>query len=190
MNVLRRMKIDTDEFIVGDRICVGEYTATCQKIEDDGNIFLFDRYLDKPVKMNKNDMNEGGYEASDLRKRLNSTDILDIFTFGNVSNKLVPLDNGDLFRIPFYGEIFGNDGWYKNNTVELDECEQWELMKDRRNRIVERKYADYECGWLQNKNVMSSTYFFAVTNNGTANYYAASYSLGVRLVFKIGKRFR
>lgn len=187
MNVLRRMKIDTDEVMVGDRICVGEYTATCQKVEDDGYIFLFDRYLDKPMQMNKKDTNEGGYEASDLRKIINSTYILDFFVFSNFSNELVPLENGYLFRIPFYGEIFGHDDWYNSGVVEPDDCEQWELMKDKRNRIVECMYTDYEFGWLQNKNIMSSTYFFAVTNNGTANYYAASYAIGIRPVFKVRK---
>ena len=190
MNVLRRVKINTDEFMVGDRIYVGHYTATCQKVEADGYIFMLDQYIDETMHMNKHDTNEGGYEASDLRKRLNSPEILDIFVFSGVSNMLIPFENGDLFRLPFYGEMFGHDSWYKYNTVEPDECEQWELMSDRRNRIAERKDENYEWGWLQNKNVMSSTYFFGITNQGTVNYWAASYSIGVRLVFKIGKRWR
>ena len=190
LNVLRRINIDTDDIMVGDRIRIREYTATCQKVEDDGYIFLFDQYLANPMQMNKTDTNEGGYEASDLSKILQSTYILDLFVFGNFDSELAPLENGYLFRLPFYGEIFGHDDWYNSGVVEYDNYEQWELMKDRRNRIAECRYPDYEYGWLQNKNVMSSTYFFAVTNNGTANYYAASYSLGVRPVFKVRKRWR
>lgn len=186
-NVLRRMKIETDEIMVGDRIYVGDYTATCQKVEDDGYIFLFDQYIDKPMQMNKTCTNEGGYEDSDLRKIFQSTYILDFFVFGNFINELAPLENGDLFRLPFYGEIFGHDNLYKSNIVEPDDCEQWELMKDKRNRIVESKYLNYEYGWLQNKNIMSSTYFFAVASNGTANYYAASFAIGIRPVFKVRK---
>lgn len=186
MKVIRKIEIDTDVFTVGDQIHVGNYMATCQKIEDDGYIFLFDQYLDKPMQMNKKDTNEGGYEASDLRKIFQSTYILDFFVFGNFINELVPLENDDLFRLPFYGEIFGHDDyWYKNGLVEPDDYEQWELMKDRKNRIVESKYREF--GWLKNKNIMSSQYFFAVTNNGTANCYVASYAIGIRPVFKIRK---
>ncbi len=188
MKVLRKMKIDTDEFIVGDQINVGYYTATCQKVEVDGYIFLLDQYLDEPMWMNKDDTNEGGYEKSNLRKRLNSTEILDIFVFGDVSNMLVPFEDGALFRLPFYGEMFGHDGLYRYRTIEPDDYEQWELMRDRRNRIAEHKGESYEWGWLQNKNVLSSMYFFCVNNRGNVDYLAASYSIGVRPVFKFGKK--
>ena len=134
MNVLRRTKIDTDILMVGDQISVGHYTATCQKVEADGYIFLLDQYLDEPMKMkNDEDTNDGGYEASDLRKRLNSAEILAEFS----GIELIPFRNGDLLRIPYYGEMFGHDDWYKN-FAEPDDCEQWELM-DHVNRIAYRR---------------------------------------------------
>lgn len=188
MKVLRKIKIDTDEFIVGDQINVGYYTATCQKVEADGYIFLLDQYLDEPMWMNKDDTNEGGYEKSNLRKRLNSTEILDIFVFGDVSNMLVPFEDGALFRLPFYGEMFGHDGWYRSSGIEPDDYEQWILMKDRKNRIAERTGDSYEWGWLQNKDLVSSTDFCGINTRGKANCWNASARIGVRPVFKFGKK--
>ena len=179
MNVLRRTKIDTDILMVGDQISVGHYTATCQKVEDDGYIFLLDQYLDEPMHMNYEDTNDGGYEASDLRKRLNSAEILAEFS----SIELIPFRNGDLLRIPYYGEMFGHDDWYKN-FAEPDDCEQWELM-DQVNRIVYRSGRYFEKGWLQNKLKWSETSFCAVKDNGNSDDWPAVFFRGVRPVFKI-----
>lgn len=184
MNVLRRTQIDTDILMVGDQISVGHYTATCQKVEDDGYIFLLDQYLDEAIPMNKEDTNEGGYEASDLRERLNSAEILDEFSF----LELIPFGNGDLLRLPFYGEMFGHDGWYRSGAVEPDDCEQWELMTDRRNRIAERTGESYEYGWFQNKYARFASSFCGVLTDGCAHGWTASKSLGVRPVFFIGKK--
>lgn len=108
MNVLRKVEIDTEELKVGDQIRVGHYTATCQKATQDGWIFMLDQYLDEPMQMkNDEDTNDGGYEASDLRKRLNSAEILAEFS----GIELIPFRNGDLLRIPYYGEMFGHDDW-------------------------------------------------------------------------------
>ena len=43
--------------------------------------------------------NEGGYEASDLRKELQENSVLEIFD--SVREMMVPFKNGDLLRIPY-----------------------------------------------------------------------------------------
>ena len=67
---------------------------------------------------------------------------------------------------------------------EPDDCEQWPLMKERANRVAERKGESYEWGWLQNKYVQSAARFCYVYY-GHASYWAASYSIGVRPAFLI-----
>ena len=92
-----------------------------------------------------------------------------------------PFDNGDLLRIPFFGEIFGKED---ANYFEPDGCEQWPLMKDRKNRIAFRDNS-WEWGWLQNKRKGSATAFCRVTNAGHALHWYASESVGVRPAFLI-----
>ena len=183
MKVLRQTEIETNEFRVGDQIRVGRYTATCQKTAEDGALFLLDQYLDESMQMNEDDANEGSYMASDLRKRLNSDDVLDIFK--ELRDRMVPLNDRDLLRIPFYGEMFGHDAWYNSGAVEPDDCKQWPLMKKRANRIAERTGERYEWGWLRNKFVQSAPSFCNVTAAGYANNGNASASIGVRPAFLI-----
>lgn len=183
MKVTRRVEIETNEFRVGDQIRVGRYTATCQKTAEEGALFLLDQYLDEGMPMNEDDANEGGYMASDLRKRLNSDEILT--DFEELRDRMVPFNNGDLLRLPFYGELFGHDDWYSSGAVEPDNCEQWDLMKDRRNRIAERNGERYEWGWLQNRQKNSAPSICFVSNGGNASYWAASASIGVRPAFLI-----
>lgn len=181
MKVLRQTEIETNEFRVGDQIRVGRYTATCQKTAEDGALFLLDQYLDEAMPMNEEDDNGGGYMASDLRERLNRARILKEFD----GLKLKPFENGDLLRIPFYGEMFGHDDWYNSGDVEPDDCEQWPLMKKRANRIADRTGERYEWGWLQNKYSRSATFFCLVSGTGNADALDASLSIGVRPAFLI-----
>lgn len=179
MKVMRKQEIETNAVQVGDRIRVGKYTATCQKLADGKAIFLLDQYLDKPYPMNNRCTNEGGYDASDLRSEFKNI-ILD-HNFDGIRDLLVPFKNGDLMRIPTVGEMFGYYDYY-----EMDDAEQWELMKDRRNRIAIREGDEYEWGWLQNKVKNSSANFARVADNGHAAYYNASLSaIGVRPVFQL-----
>ena len=182
MKITRTMTIETNEIQIGDRIQVGHYTATCQKLPEEGlALFFLDQYLDKAMQMNKKSTNAGGYDASDLRKVLNSGKILDEFA----TLELVPFKNGDLLRLPFYGELFGHDDWYESSDVEPDDCEQWPLMKERANRVAERKGRSYEWGWLQNIRQGSATLFCSVSHYGTASDWPASNAIGVRPVFLI-----
>ena len=81
--------------------------------------------------------------------------------------------------------MFGHDDWYNSGAVEPDDCEQWPLMKERANRIAERKGESYEWGWLQNKYVQSATNFCDVGHHGSADAGNASASFGVRPAFLI-----
>ena len=170
MKVLRKMErtvTSVNEYQIGDQIFVGKYTATCQKVEDAGAIFLLDQYLDKPYRMNQKNTNRGGYETSDLRTKLNK-DIMSDHEFDAIRENLIPFENGDLVRIPTVGEFFGVDSFY-----DMDDAEQWELMKKRSNRIAEREGDPYEWGWLQNTVRTSAAGFAAVGFSGVAyDYYA------------------
>ena len=182
MEALRNRKVTIQtagEFKVGDRIRVGKYTATCQKVTKKGALFLLDQYLDEPFKMNRENTNEGGYEASDLRTELQKNSILEIFD--SVREMMVPFKNGDLLRIPYAEEFFGDDDDYEPSGKK-----QWPLMKDRKNRIAIREGEAYEWGWLQNKVKSSSASFAYVDGRGIPTYYGASNSVGVRPVFRLG----
>lgn len=182
MKVLRKQEVSIQrakEFKVGDQIKVGKYTATCQKITKKGALFLLDQYLDEPFRMNRENTNEGGYEESDLRTELQKNSILEIFD--SVRGMMVPFKNGDLLRIPYAEEFFGNDDDYEPSGKK-----QWPLMKDRKNRIAIREGEAYEWGWLQNKVKSSSAHFASVVSLGSATYCTASSSGGVRPVFRLG----
>ena len=178
MKVKRVTEVETDCPRIGDQIIVDHYTATCQKITPKGAIFMMDQYLDKAFPMNWSNTNKGGYPKSDLRKALQSDEVLDIFA--DIRDYMAPFENGDLLRIPFAGELFDK----LPSRCELDGHEQWPLMQDRRNRLASRR-GDYEWGWLQNKGKTSSTDFCGVGSNGRAGAWGASAVVGVRPVFLI-----
>ena len=179
IDVYRKTRTKTTEIQTGDRIRVGHYTATCQAATLEGALFLLDQYLDEAYPMNRKNTNKGGYEESDLRKTLRSKAILDLFD--DWGDRMVPFDNGDLLRIPFFGEIFGQED---AEYFEPDGCEQWELMKDRKNRIAFRQNC-WGWGWLQNKRKGSAANFCTVSANGNAAPAGASASIGVRPAFLI-----
>ena len=184
MNVIRKQEMaisKASDYQIGDQIQVGKYTAICQKVTDSAAIFLLDQYLDKAYQMNPTWTNEGGYEASALRATIASADfVASDENFVSIRDHLVPFSNGDLLRIPTVGEMFGNDDLY-----EMDDAEQWELMKNPRNRIAYREGMEYEWGWLQNQVLESAAYFAAVSGRGYARYGSASAALGVRPVFQL-----
>lgn len=182
MEIIRKQNViinETSKFQIGDQIIVGKYTATCQKVTEQGAIFMLDQYLDKPYQMNSEWTNKGGYEASDLRRNLNADFAVDK-EFDSIREHLVPFKNGDLVRIPTVGEFFGQDDWY-----EMDDAEQWELMKIPSNRVAQREGEEYEWGWLQNKVKESGPNFAGVSYGGNTYANAASASRGVRPVFEL-----
>lgn len=95
---------------------------------------------------------------------------------------MVPFDNGDLLRIPYYGEMFDNNDL--SDFVEPDSNEQWPLMKDAHNRVASR-CGEPEWGWLANTFRDPSPAFCSVDSNGLAYQWGASNVFGVRPTFMI-----
>ena len=179
IKTVRRIREERIYVCVGDQISVGDFTATCQEVYEDSALFLFDEYVTTKA-MNKKNTNEGGYEASDLRKYLQSDEALDIFPEG-LKPRLLTFENGDLLRIPTHEEIFGEED---AEYFEDIPGKQWELMKQRKNRVAYFKN-EWEWGWLQNRRNNSAAYFALVTNHGLCNYNFASLAFGVRPAFLI-----
>lgn len=155
--------------------------AMAVKQENDGMLFCLVDCLADEYSMNDTDTNEGGYEDSDLRKKLN-TEIIARFP-ADIKAMMVPFGNGDYLRLPTEKEIFGENyyGEYESPYVQ-----QWKPMKQRRNRIAfQGKNGGWEWYWLQNKCRDSAALFAYVGYGGNADYYYASDSYGVRLVFKL-----
>lgn len=182
MEVVRKIKLKAEKFKPGDIISFeltdGEKVrARAVKREKNGMLFCMVDCLKQEEQMNSRDTNEGGYEASDLRKKLNS-DILDRFP-AEIRDRVKPMENGDMLRIPTEREIFG-----ENKYGDSDNTEQWSCMKQVRNRIaLLGDNGGFEWYWLQNRNRNSASNFCLVYGLGDADAAAASRSLGVRPVF-------
>lgn len=186
MKVKRMIKSDVDTFKVGDIIKVKltdgvKVQAMAMQQEEDGMIFCLVDCLPGEYPMNSTRTNEGGYEESDLRKKLNG-EILNLFP-AELTDMMAPFDNGALLRLPTEKEIFGENyyGEYESPYVQ-----QWKPMKQRRNRIAfQGKNGGWEWYWLQNKCRDSAAAFARVAGFGGAAYDLASSSRGVRPAFKI-----
>ena len=179
IKTVRKIREERIYVCVGDQISVGDFTATCQEVYEDSALFLFDEYVTAKA-MNKKNTNEGGYEASDLRKYLQSDEALDIFPEG-LKPRLLPFENGDLLRIPTREEIFGEED---AEYFEDIPGKQWELMKQRKNRVAYFKN-EWEWCWLQNRRNNSASNFANVANYGYCFYSYASAANGVRPAFLI-----
>lgn len=187
----------TSEVLAGGRYEVGDivsYTmedgeeveaiAVKEEFDKHGNLCMVFMLLDclkEECRMNRDDTNDGGYEESYLREQLR-TEYLERFP-ASLRLNMVPFENGDLLRIPTECEIFGENRY---GEEEPDTVEQFEAMKKRRNRMaLDGSNGGTQAYWLQNKRVGSATYFCGVNGNGNANAYYASYSLGVRPLYRI-----
>lgn len=187
----------TSEVLAGGKYEVGDivsYTmedgeevealAVKEEFDKHGNLCMVFMLLDclkEECRMNWDDTNDGGYEESHLRDQL-ATKYLEKFPAALRLN-MVPFENGDLLRIPTEREIFGRNiyGEEETNTVE-----QFEPMKKRRNRMAfDGLNGETQAYWLQNKRVRSATFFCYVYSNGFATYSNASYSFGVRPLYRI-----
>ena len=187
----------TSEVLAGGKYEVGDivsYTmedgeevealAVKEEFDKHGNLCMVFMLLDclkEECRMNRDDTNDGGYEESHLRDQL-ATKYLEKFPAALRLN-MVPFENGDLLRIPTEREIFGRNiyGEEEPNTVE-----QFKPMKKRRNRMAfDGLNGETQAYWLQNKRVRSATYFCVVNYSGNANSNSASYSFGVRPLYRI-----
>lgn len=113
--------------------------------------------------MNSDRTNKGGFNASDLCKWLKS-DFLELFP-DELKSHIKDIS------IPTYGQMFGHDNeFYEKFEPDNDE-QQFELMKDKKNRSF-LDLNDYWCWcWLQNatKKEVSADYFARVCRHGSAS---------------------
>lgn len=169
------------EDVIAFKLTDGEdMQAMAVKQENDGMLFCMVDCLADEYPMNNVDTNEGGYENSDLRKKLN-TEIIARFP-ADIKAMMVPFGNGDYLRLPTEKEIFG-ENYY--GEYEGEQVRQWKPMKQRRNRIAFRgKNGGWAWYWLQSK-YRNSAGFVNVNTNGDASGTDASDSSCVRLVFKL-----
>lgn len=151
-----------------------------QKEQDKALCILVDCLKDE-YPMNDTHTTDGGWEGSKLRKVLNS-EILERFP-DEVRNAMVAFSNGDYLRLPTEREVFGRTYY----SEESEDVQQFEPMKERRNRIAfQGKNGAWEFWWLSA--VSSSTDFCSVNASGYANDYDAGDSYGVRPLFMIQKK--
>lgn len=189
MKVKRRIESDVDTFNVEDVIEI-ELTngttvqAMAVKQDMDNMIFCMVDCLPGEYPMNNTNSNNGGYEDSYLRKKLNG-EILNIFPV-ELKEQMVPFENHDLLRLPTEYEIFGENVWGERES----DVKQWEPMKKRRNRMAfdGTEKESLQWYWLTNKARNTAATFAIVAYFGGASYNAASTSLGVRPAFKIINR--
>lgn len=186
MKVRRTEKIKVDLFRVGDvirfKLSDGEKVEMLAvKEENNGMIFCFADCLAKEYSMNAQNTNAGGWDASDLRKKLNG-EILDRFP-QKIRKLLLPFENGDLLRLPTEKEIFGSNPCGED---ESESVSQWKPMKQRKNRIASQGLnGGWKWYWLQKRVQNSAAYFAYADYDGYCSYDNASYEAGVRPVAKI-----
>lgn len=186
MKVRRTEKIKVNLFRVGDiirfKLSDGEKVEMLAvKEESDGMIFCFVDCLAKEYSMNEQNTNEGGWDASDLRKKLNG-EVLDRFP-RKIRKLLLPFENGDLLRLPTEKEIFGSNPCGEDESKSVS---QWKPMKQRKNRIASQGLnGGWEWYWLQNRVQNSAACFARAASGGICYFYYASDGAGVRPVAKI-----
>lgn len=186
MKVRRTEKIKVNTFRVGDvirfKLSDGEKAEMLAvKEESDGMIFCFVDCLAKEYSMNEQNTNEGGWDASDLRKKLNG-EVLDRFP-QKIRKLLLPFENGDLLRLPTEKEIFGSNPCGEDESKSVS---QWKPMKQRKNRIAfQGLNGGWEWYWLQNRVQNSAACFAHAFINGHCTCNGASLEAGVRPVAKI-----
>ena len=188
MKAWRKVKMEIKNYEVGDQIAVklkgfGKFTATAQRVYDDGKtLFLFDNCVAERH-MNENGSNSGGFYESDLCKWMN-TKLVKTFP-AKLLDRMIYTDEEHecLLRIPTRKEMFGENEYSENYEPDLDK--QLELMKDRKNRVCSLPDDEYAWYWLMNANIRSSSGFADVGGNGDAYNLGASNSGGVRPAFLI-----
>lgn len=192
MKVKRTMKMKVQRFEVGDRIRFKMYDG--EKVEaiavrqiGDNMLFIHTDCLKKeyPMYDEYNGEGYGDFDGSDLRKHLNS-DILSRYP-RKIREKMVAFDNGDMVSIPTEKEIFGENEYGEEESVDV---KQFECMKQRKNRIAFQGYGTdvWEWYWLKNKKRNSASGFALVNSGGSSSYYDASGSCGVRPTFLLKNR--
>ena len=149
-------------------------------LEDGSGLFIFTDCLRTEYRLHKPGRYPG-WEKCELREKLNG-EILEQLP-EDLKARLLPMENGDLLRIPTEREIFGENPY---GEPEPESVEQFEPMKDRRWRIAFQGFGSgaWEWYWLQNRSVSSATNACLVDYLGLADLNGASYGFGVRPLFR------
>lgn len=168
------------EDIISFELASGEKVqAMAMEQTDKGMLFMLVDCLATEYRMNSRSTNKGGYDATELRKKLNG-EILASFP-DEVRKRMAAFDNGDYLRLPTEKEIFGENVY---GEEEPDSVKQFEPMKERRNRIAfQGMNGDWEWYWLANAVKNTAACFASVDDDGGASCSFASYSRGVRPAF-------
>lgn len=192
MEVIRNMTVETELFELGDIISfdltTGEKVqAMAVRETPNGMLFMTVDCLKTEYKMFENVSRAEvvDYEHSDLRQKLNG-EILESFP-EEIRERMVGMRVGqtncfDMLRIPTEREIFGENPY---GVDEPKSVRRFYGMEERRNRIAWQgsKTGEFEWYWLQNRAEDTASGFALVGAYGSAYYYYASSSLGVRPVF-------
>lgn len=169
---------DFSKLKYGDKVGIelkglGTFNATVVEAAPCRVRIMFDDYVAKRP-MNEIDTNEGGFEASDLKKWLN-TELFEAFPqeFKERMNEIT---------IPSIGDL---TGWHdiKDTTgIETDDDIIIPLMYSIRNRLA--FYKNYfACGWLRNAITVMSTSFASIDPDASILEGHASCKYGVRPEF-------
>lgn len=134
-------------------------------------LFAFKDILSKEAPMNEEWTNEGGYEASDMAKYLD-TEIFDLLP--DDLQAVIKERCGHKLWLFSRQEVFGEDGRY----ICPDDDVHIPYYQDSENRIKLRD-GEPDWWWLASPNAANTTYFCSVDGNGYSLSYGASDSLGV-----------
>ena len=181
-----KVKRRTDVFCTSEELQVGdvlsftlttgeEVEAMAMKRESDGMIFALVDCLEekKPMKI------DGVTVMQEYLK-----DIVETFP-EDIKAMMVPMYEEEYLRLMTEKEVFGYNEWA--DEEESEDVEQFEPMKDRRNRIAYRGKGvsdTWQWYWLSN-HVSNASAFASVSGYGYAAASNASTSYGVRPAFKI-----
>lgn len=177
MKIQRKIEVESGSFEVGDVIAFELTTrepveAMAMQQTETGMVFCLVDCLKEEQSWGL-DTREG-YKGSHIRKVLTS-EILETFP-EEVRRLMIPDELGDLLSLPSEKEIFGENYF----SEEEEPGEQWEPMKDRRNRIAYygSKTGNRAHWWL--RSVYSASGAAVVYNTGSAGNIGTSHALGVR----------
>lgn len=187
MKVRREQLVETERFMIGDRISVelagfGTFSATAQRVLPEGTLFLFDKCICE-MPMNELPTSAGGYERTPLAAFLRSQ-VLDAFP-AELRPRVREL------TLPTYGQIFGHDEGYDEYYMP-DQDQQFPLMAELRSRIscVFFDGADSICWyWLQNAVLeeISPSLFAHTDRQGRPGAGRSSATRGVRPLFLLAR---
>lgn len=134
-------------------------------------LFAFKDILSKEAPMNEDWTNEGGYEASDMAKYLD-TEIFDLLP--DDLQAVIKERRGHKLWLFSRREVFGEDGRYicPEDDVHIP------YYQDSKNRVKLRD-GESDWWWLASPYAADATSFCRVNYYGYSNFSGASISLGV-----------